>query len=123
MADTYLSISDIAGDQWMRERMLAAATQQSYLGSAPLVQPTAFQWVDNNRYVWAASPGWGAAWDSALAAHPPDTEPDYRPGRDPAVITDGMILSTVQQLGSTPGAQAAQAEPAAEEPKRTRRRS
>jgi hypothetical protein len=99
MADSYLSISEIATDQWMRERMLAASTQQSYLGNAPLIQPTVFQWVDNNRYVWASAPGWGAAWDSALAGHPDD--PAYEPGRDPAVITDGMILATVQQLGGT----------------------
>src|SRR3954464_5319202 len=98
--DSYLSISEIATDQWMRERMTAAATQQSHLGNAPLIQPGVFQWVENNRYVWASSPGWGAAWDSALAAHPPETEPDYEPGRDPGVITDGMILATVQQLGN-----------------------
>jgi hypothetical protein len=100
MADSYLSIGAIANDQWMRERMFAAATQQSYLGSAPLVQPNVNVWVSQNSYVWASSPGWGAAWDSALAAHPDD--PDYEPGKDPAVITDGMILSTVQQLGGIP---------------------
>jgi hypothetical protein len=98
MADSYLAISEIASDKNMHERMMAAATQQSYLGSAPLIQPGVFQWVDNNRYVWASSPGWGAAWDSALAGHPDD--PAYEPGADPAVITDGMILSTVQELGS-----------------------
>lgn len=110
MADSYLSISYIASDQWMRDRMTAAATQQSYLGSAPLVQPSVYQWVESNRYVWAASPGWGAAWDSALAAHPPETEPEYEPGRDPGVITDGMILATVQQLGGTPAATAEEPE-------------
>lgn len=108
MADSYLSIAAIAGDQFMHERMMAASTQQSYLGNAPLIQPGVFQWVDNNRYVWAASPGWGAAWDSALAAHPDD--PAYEPGKDPAVITDGMILATVQNLGDRSGG-GAQAEP------------
>jgi hypothetical protein len=102
MADSYLSISAIATDQWMHERMMAATTQQSYLGSAPLVHPNVFAWVDANRYVWAGSPGWGAAWDSALAGHPPETEPDYEPGKDAGVITDGMILATVQKLGGTP---------------------
>jgi hypothetical protein len=110
MADTYLSISEIASDKWMHERMMAAATQQSYLGNARLIQPNAFQWVDNNRYVWASSPGWGSAWESALASHPPDTEPDYEPGRDPGVITDGMILSTVQQLGGVPIAEVEEVE-------------
>jgi hypothetical protein len=105
MPDAYLAISEVATDQWMFERMRSAATQQSYLGSAPLVAPTVYQWVDSNRYVWASSPGWGAAWDSALAGHP--DEPDYEPGKDPAVITDGMILSTVQKLGGTPAQEAA----------------
>jgi hypothetical protein len=106
MADTYLSISAIATDENMTERMRAAATQQAYLGSANIGHDSSpfglsvLDWVANNRYVWASSPGWGAAWDSALAGHP--DEPDYEPGKDPAVITDGMILSTVQALGGTP---------------------
>jgi hypothetical protein len=104
MADAYLAISEIATDANMTERMRAAATQQAYLGSAPNIAAGnpfglgVLDWVANNRYVWAASPGWGAAWDSALAAHPDDAA--YEPGRDPAVITDGMILATVQQLGA-----------------------
>jgi hypothetical protein len=106
MADAYLAISEIATDEHMTERVRAAATQQAYLGNADNIgnignQPlglSALDWVANNRYVWAASPGWGAAWDSSLAGHPDD--PAYEPGRDPGVITDGMILSTVQALGS-----------------------
>jgi len=102
MADSYLSIAAIANDENMRERMRAAATQQAQLGTAPLITDP-IRWVGDNMYVWASSPGWGAAWDSALAAHPPETEPDYEPGRDPAVITDGMILATVQTLGAPAG--------------------
>src|SRR3954466_5463000 len=101
MADSYLSISEIATDEFMRERLRASATQQSHLGNAPLTTDP-LTWVDLNRYIWASSPGWGGAWDSALAAHPPATEPDYEPGRDPGVITDGMILATVQALGAPP---------------------
>jgi hypothetical protein len=97
MADAYLAISQIANDRNMNERMRSATTQQHYLGSAPLISDP-IRWVGDNMYVWASSPGWGAAWESALAAHPDD--PDYEPGADPAVITDGMILSTVQELGS-----------------------
>jgi hypothetical protein len=106
MADSYLSISEIAKDQHMTERMNAAVTQQQHLGSIDVNLPqvnaphSATYWVEQNRYVWASSPGWGAAWDSALAGHPDD--PDYEPGQDPAVITDGMILSTIQALGGTP---------------------
>jgi len=97
LADAYLAISQIANDHNMNERMRSAATQQQYLGSAPLISDP-IRWVGDNMYVWASSPGWGAAWDSALAGHPDD--PDYEPGADPAVITDGMILATVQELGT-----------------------
>jgi hypothetical protein len=65
------------------------------------VQACAAQEIDGNPYAWqadhmldlAASPGWDQAWTSALAA---GTE---TPGRDPGVITDGMILSGVQAIG------------------------
>jgi hypothetical protein len=102
MADSYLSIAAIAGDQFMTERMNAATTQQWYLGNVDLGANgnnpfNVLQWVTDQRYVWAASPGWGAAWDSALAGHP--DEPDYEPGKDAGVVTDGMILATVQALG------------------------
>jgi hypothetical protein len=117
MADSYLSIAAIASDQNMVERLNAAATQQQYLGSVDFgytntTAPFSAQaWVHDYRYVWASSPGWGAAWDSALAAHPDD--PEYEPGKDPAVITDGMILSTVQTLGNPSAAQLeAEEEPA-----------
>jgi hypothetical protein len=105
MADAYLAISEVANDPNMGERMNAATTQQEYLGSIDIGQYgnnpyNVTQWVHDNRYVWASSPGWGAAWDYAVASHP--DEPDYEPGKDPAVITDGMILSAVQKLGGTP---------------------
>jgi hypothetical protein len=103
MADAYLAISEIANDPNMTERLNAAATQQQHLGAIDLGKYATnpynlTAWVHDYRYLWASSPGWGAAWDSALAGHP--DEPDYEPGKDPAVITDGMILSTVQALGT-----------------------
>jgi hypothetical protein len=91
VADTYLAISQIANSESMRERMRAAITQQSRLGNAPMVQ-NPLQWVDNNRYVWAAAPGWGEAWKYALDSG------NENPGGDEAVITDGMILATIQEL-------------------------
>jgi hypothetical protein len=100
LADSYSSISQIANDRYLNERMRACATQQAHLGAVPGIgsEPdAALAWVDDQRYVWASSPGWGGAWDSALAGHPGD--PNYQPGNDPAVITDEMILSTVQTLG------------------------
>jgi hypothetical protein len=95
MADSYVAISRIANDYWMRERMTACATQQAHLGTVAMDDPQA--WVIDNRYIWASSPGWGEKWDYTLATHPDD--PDYEPGKDPAVITDADILATVQALG------------------------
>ena len=98
MTDSYLSIAAIANDEFMRERMIACVTQQQELGSIIIDLPNtavpynAQAWVETNSYVWASSPDWGAAWDSALAGG------NEAPGKDPAVITDGQILSTVQFL-------------------------
>ncbi len=101
MADSYVAISQIARDFWMNERLNACATQQQVLGNAPgITEP--LTWVSDNRYIWAASPGWGEKWDYTLASHP--NEPEYAPGKDPAVITDADILATVQALGVAPEA-------------------
>jgi hypothetical protein len=95
--DSYLAISQIANDDHMNERVRAAATQQQHLGNTPLIDD-AVRWAGDNMYLWAASPGWGEAWTYALTVHADD--PDYEPGADESVITDGMILATVQELGS-----------------------
>jgi hypothetical protein len=96
MADSYLSISQIAADNYMNERMRACAVQQNDLGSITVSDPLA--WVSENAYLWAASPGWGEKWDSALVSHEGNSA--YQPGSDSSVITDGDILSTVQALGA-----------------------
>jgi hypothetical protein len=104
--DSYLSISAIANDEFMLARLNAATTQQYHLGSIHIdekwgTDATApLSWVTNYRYLWAASPGWGAAWDYALATHA--GEADYAPGKDSGVITDEMILSAVQTLAPLP---------------------
>jgi hypothetical protein len=105
MADSYLAISAIANDQYMNERLKACATQQAHLGNAPIIENdfytkppvlAAINWVEQNKYLWAASPSWGEKWSSSLASHPDD--PEYEPGKDEAVITDDDILATVQAL-------------------------
>lgn len=83
--DQYLTISTVADDSHMVRRVSACAAQQNAPGDP-------VQWAYDNRYTWAASPGWAAAWDSALASDNPN------PGADPAVITDGQILSQVQTM-------------------------
>ena len=83
--DTYLDISAVSESPSMQRRVSACAAQQNAPGD-----PWAWMW--DNRLGWAAAPGWGAAWASAGAAGNPD------PGADPAVITDGMILTQVQTM-------------------------
>lgn len=71
---------------------------------AARVQAAAAQELDVDPYSWqasnmldlCASPGWDQAWSSAEAGG------NQAPGRDPAVITDGMILSAVQALVPSP---------------------
>lgn len=57
-----------------------------------------FEWTTANMLRVTAQPGWDAAWSSALASG------NEQPGRDPGVITDGMILSGVQAVIGTPPA-------------------
>jgi hypothetical protein len=107
MSDSYLTISDIAGNTAMHQRMQAAVTQQAHLGNLPGVEDPA-TWVGTNSYLWASSPTWAEKWDYAVETHPPEA-PDgqipeiYDPGRDAAVITDADILATVQALGGSDG--------------------
>jgi hypothetical protein len=85
---TYLTVAAMVKNLSLIEREYAAVAKEG-------IDPPEV-WQDEHRWKLAASPGWDAAWDSALAAHPDD--PDYDPGADQGVITDGMILSAVQGL-------------------------
>ena len=98
MTDPYLAIAAIATDQYMNERLNAAATQQAYLDDNGVNPQGPLTWVIQYRYVWAASPSWGEKWQYALDAHPTPEDPPYEPGKDTAVITDLDILATVQSL-------------------------
>jgi hypothetical protein len=88
MADSYLSISLVAGDAYMNSRVRACAAQQGI--------PDDGLWTTDNAYRWASSPTWGEKWDYALATH--EGDPEYSPGTDTAVISDEDILATVQAL-------------------------
>lgn len=87
---SYLTQSAIAGDSYMLARVAQCAASEG--------QTTPDDWSYQNRREWAAAPGWDAAWESALVAHP---EEDYEPGTDEAVVTDSAILSQVQLMLST----------------------
>lgn len=85
---SYLTQSVIASNANMNNRVAQCAATEGV--------PDPGAWAAVNARQWAASPGWDAAWESALAGHPDD--PEYDPGADEAVITDAMILSQVQSM-------------------------
>lgn len=85
---SYLAVAAMVKSISLAEREFAAISKEG-------IDPPE-GWQFDHRWKLASQPGWDAAWDSALAAHPDD--PDYDPGADEGVITDGMILSAVQGL-------------------------
>ncbi|QCQ57558.1 hypothetical protein SEA_WARREN_25 [Microbacterium phage Warren] len=100
---TYATVATIRRDADISNRVAACIAVE---GTAPYPE----QWAAENAWALAAQPGWAAAWDSSIAAHPDD--PDFRPGNANDVITDAMILAAVQSIQAT--ADAARASAAAE---------
>lgn len=92
---SYLTQNEIANNRAMLDRVAQAAAQEDKSSDPD-------RWTYENRRDWAAAPSWDAAWESGRVAHP---EEDYDPGKDEAVITDGMILSQVQAMGTPPPGQ------------------
>jgi hypothetical protein len=86
---SYWNISVMALDNDLTRREAAAAAQENAPGDAN-------QWALDHGLQLASSPGWDAAYSSALAGGVEN------PGRDEAVITDGMILSAVQSVLGAP---------------------
>lgn len=86
---TYLTQNEISSNVSMTGRVAQAATLEGKGTDGD-------GWTYENRRVWASAPGWSEAWESARASHPDD--PEYDPGADEAVITDGMILSQIQGM-------------------------
>ena len=85
---SYKTQGEIADNRSMATRVAQCAAQQGQTQDPD-------RWTHEHRREWAASPGWDAAWESAKVANP---AAGYDPGADEAVITDGMILSTVQPM-------------------------
>jgi hypothetical protein len=85
----YLTQSVIADDAYMRLRVASVAAQQGCANDFG-IDPDL--WTQEWRRVWAASPGWDTAWESAQAAGITEI------GAKPDVITDPMILSQVQVM-------------------------
>lgn len=85
---SYLTQAEIAGNSAMFSRLAQCAATEGFANPD--------EWAGANARKWASSPGWDAAWESAVVSHP---DPGYDAGADEAVITDGMILSEVQAIG------------------------
>ena len=84
----YSTQAEIADNAHMRVRVAQAAAQEGALTDGIDADAWAAEW----RRAWASAPGWSEAWESAVAGGV------EAPGLDPAVITDGMILSQVQSM-------------------------
>ena len=87
---SYNVVAEMAEDLYLGRRLTAAAATELGLELDPVA------WVAAQQWRLASSPGWDAAWASAVAGGVP------LPGQDDAVITDGMILSAVQTLIGAP---------------------
>lgn len=81
---TYNTIATMAEDEALQRRVTAAVAEER------IIDPEA--WLYPRMWQIAAQPGWAASWESAVAAGVEN------PGASEVVITDGMILSAVQDI-------------------------
>lgn len=91
----YIDIYEMSMDVDLRHRVAACAAEQREAG-LELDVDNPDVWADLNRWEWAAAPGWADAYAYAKNLG------NEAPGRDPTVITDGMILSQVQEMLTPP---------------------
>lgn len=85
---SYGTIAEIHADYDLYRRVVACVATEKV--DAPKYEA----WVEAHRWDIAAQPGWAGAWESAVAADV------TKPGADPGVITDQMILAAVQSLAN-----------------------
>jgi hypothetical protein len=85
---SYQDVADMAEDWDLRMRLIACVAQEH--------RDDPVQFVEDQIWRIAGQPGWGDAWNYAKLVH--ENDPDYHPGKDAAVLTDGMILAGVQQV-------------------------
>lgn len=84
---SYSTLARLSSDNALHTRITACCALEG------MEDIETFVW--NNRWKFAAQPGWDAAYSSAITAK------NANPGEDGAVITDNMILSAVQKIRST----------------------
>ena len=87
MADTYATIAEMAAADAFLQRCAACAAQQG--------EANPWEWAYQARYTLCSSPGWAAAVDSWKAGNPGQGTGWET---DQAVISDAMILATVQPM-------------------------
>lgn len=98
----YYDLALLQQDQDFRQRVAAAYSLELVAdGTLPAGNNDPWSWVSTNAWAIAAAPGFADAYAYALAADPPNPAP----GKDPGVITDGMILAAVQAILAPPPAQ------------------
>jgi hypothetical protein len=81
---SYWDVANLSDDPDFRARCTASLAQEGH--DSPEQQAYAWRWQ------YAGQPGFGAAYATAILNEVPN------PGRDPAVISDGQILSATQAL-------------------------
>ena len=88
MTATYNTAVKIASDEGIFYRCIASAAQEG--------QRDPIEWTQ--RHIWhlATQPGWGDAWEYALNIGRTDI------GDDDDVISDAMILASVQAIRANP---------------------
>lgn len=90
---SYWDVAEMASDYDITQRSAACAAQEEI--------PGAYQWASQNQLDICAAEGWDEAWASARAGQGELAEGEtFQPGRDEGVITDGMILASVQAVAA-----------------------
>jgi hypothetical protein len=87
-------VSYLTQDEIASNRAMVSRVAQCVASEGETEDPD--RWAHENRRGWSSAPGWDAAWESAQVSH--EADPNYDPGSDESVITDGMILSQVQGM-------------------------
>jgi len=81
---SYNDVASMASTNTLQNRVTACAATEG--------EQYPVNWMAQNIWLVVAQPGWGASWASALAGGMTPEEA----GANEGVITDGMILSSVQ---------------------------
>ncbi len=101
---TYRAVVEMAGNMSLRDRLVAAATEQKVANNPA-------QWVDDNLWHLVSSPGWATDWQYARDTATVNVNPDT--GARDDVLSDAELRAAVaaraQEL--TPAQPAAAAAP------------